>query len=149
MKKFGYSFMFFLLFLCHTTAFAQVQFTYDQRGNRIGRVLTLSKQTDSVIHNDTIDRSIDIEFYTDTLGELSYSVFPNPTKGSIIVNVSGNTESKLPGYALYNLQGKKVGHQDEIKPGFFIINLSNEESGVYLLVINYDSKQRVWKIIKE
>lgn len=149
MKKLKYQLVFLLVIVCHSAAITQVFFTYDVRGNRVNRVLTLSKVSDTIVQDETITHKFDNTLDTDTIAELVIGISPNPTKSSIIISVSKTNVSDFPVYSLFNLQGEKIIGQKELSSNANLINLSNEANGVYFLVVNYKTHQRTWKIIKE
>ncbi|HNX87763.1 MAG TPA: T9SS type A sorting domain-containing protein [Paludibacteraceae bacterium] len=62
-----------------------------------------------------------------TPSELGFAISPNPTKGIIRINASGNVD-----LAVFNLQGVKVAGQLNVSPNTEI-NLSNLAKGAYLV----------------
>lgn len=71
------------------------------------------------------------------------SIYPNPVKNQLTINTT------LPNfdYRLSNIQGQILlnNHSDN---NIKIIDYSNYASGIYLLTISSDSKQKTYKIIK-
>lgn len=149
MKKHGLPFIIFLLVLWHFPSFAQVGFSYDQHGNRTIRTLRMIKQADSIAPNDTPSKLENAEVFTDTIDAISFSIFPNPTKEQITINVTGGMQESYPYYSVFDMNGKLIMQQEQIITEQKTIDFSHQESGVYMLVFKYGDTIRVWKIVKE
>ena len=90
--------------------------------------------------------------YTDTLGleddELSsLSVYPNPTEG--ILNISVNGDNNFTKVAVFNLLGQRVYHATFDHGNNESIDISDLNSGVYLMEITTDKGSTIRRIIKE
>ena len=123
-----------------------VTYNYDNNGNRLTRSITLKKSTAS---SDSIfeDKSKK-EIYKDEIGEVRIRIFPNPTKGILLVEISGVTTERLIEYSLYNSSGKFLKKQKFYGP-LFTIDLTNHPSGIYILRLSTKGEVSEWKIIKE
>ncbi|WP_146092207.1 T9SS type A sorting domain-containing protein [Polaribacter filamentus] len=77
--------------------------------------------------------------------ELANSIlfYPNPTKG--VLNIQGDV-SKLKSIEVYSILGKRLL---EVKENLNEINISNLQSGMYLLRVNTDEASVTYKIVKE
>ncbi len=150
MKKFGHSFIIFLIVLWQIPTFAQrVEFGYDQRGNRNLRTIVFGKLTDTLVQDDPSLKHLKPEVFNDTIGAISFNIFPNPTKGQIIIKITGEINERSVGYKVLNMQGQLIVQEDFIDSGQAMIDLSGENPGVYLLMISHQTAQKVWKIVKE
>lgn len=82
----------------------------------------------------------DEEFYNQII------ISPNPNNGVFKINVpQGKTYSLI----VYDIQGKKIHEELSINTEQKIIDLTKENSGIYLLNINIDGKLLSKKIIKQ
>ena len=120
----------------------KIRFYYDAAGNRTDRVIELKK--DALALSD----STAISLLTDQLGQVSISIFPNPTKGIVTVNITNPPVDKPVTCAIYNPEGKRL-HFIDSQFQSDKIDLSSYPNGIYVLVITVDNKKSEWKIIKE
>lgn len=141
-------FSFLLLFLCVSYSSAQTQtlrFEYDVAGNRISmyKVVTLSQ----VKKNGTVD-SLKLKPQIETINEREVSIYPNPTKGVLRVEIKGKLPEKPIKYILADLSGKIIAsiQSEDMEHNF---DMTNYVPAIYLLRIIIDEKSSVWKIIKE
>ena len=109
-----------------------IKYTYDKAGNRIKKEIVLTR---SAFSND----SDNIKPFTDRMNERIIQIFPNPTKGNLLITVSGDSENLTTGHlTLFNFAGKMVVKTE--------ITLSN---GIYIMQIELGDEKTSWKIIKE
>lgn len=149
---------------------SQIVFTYDDNGNRITRQTIVLKEVDTLekenieeeetlaaelnennpnkIMNALAGENEVSEIYDETIANSTISIYPNPTKGELLIQVSNLDGSQKNYYALYALNGTTVYNKMNLKANNKL-DLSNKPKGTYLLKIYLDSKQSVWKIIKE
>jgi len=147
---FRHSFIIFLIIIWQIPTFAQrVEFGYDQRGNRNLRTIVFGKLTDTLVQDDPGLKHLNPEVFNDKIGAISFNIFPNPTKGQIIIKITGEITERSVGYKVLNLQGQLIVQEDFIGSGQAMIDLSGEDPGVYLLIISHQTAQKVWKIVKE
>ncbi len=84
-----------------------------------------------------------------TFNEQALTMYPNPTNGSITVKNSGEDDIENCLIVLYDFMGKKI-YEKEI--GYLFsetIDLSNQQSGVYILNIKSNDKVKNFKVIKQ
>ena len=92
MNHFRYLVVIHILFLICTAITAQtIQYTYDDAGNRENRTIVVGGQK-SMINNDENTSSLqeDLkteESFTDILGELKITIYPNPNQGQMVVQI--------------------------------------------------------------
>ncbi len=136
------------------TAFAQdFTYTYDAAGNRIARVVYL--QTKTTLHNngstnhETEEEEIAEEkTLKDKLGSFDLLVYPNPTKGLVVVEISGEETIESATYNVYDVGGKQVAN-GTVASSMLLVNLNQQIAGTYTLRLTINGKQQSWKIIKE
>ncbi|MCO6499414.1 MAG: PKD domain-containing protein [Vicingus serpentipes] len=74
-------------------------------------------------------------------------VHPNPTKS--VINITLNSRSGNVNYLLSTIEGKIIKQEQGITDDYFVIDLSKESKGVYLLQIRDNQSKKIYKIIKE
>lgn len=123
-----------------------VTFEYDECGNVTARKVVVSNaETRTMSDLFSEDNESDI-MMLDTIS--SINVFPNPTSDYVYVkgaNIDGSTEIT---YLLYNGYGQLVSSQtsNDITVRF---DLSNYNSGVYLIKVDNHKEIPAFKIIKK
>jgi len=144
MKNSIFVFLFFGFLVTPVLLFGQtkISFHYDYAGNRTERIIELKK--DALALSD----STAISLLTDQLGQVSISIFPNPTKGIVTVNITNPPVDKPVSCAVFNPEGKRL-HFIDSQFQSDKIELSSYPNGIYVLVITVDNKKSEWKIIKE
>ena len=60
-----------------------------------------------------------------------FSVYPNPTRGTLFVNIENAPQSKPMGFSVYNLMGQKLA--DFQVMGNTEVNLNHLSDGVYIV----------------
>ena len=122
---------------------SKVCYTYDKAGNRTNRTICLkSKEATS----DSV--SIAKIPITENMGEMLITLYPNPTKGQLtiqITNITCETEGALE---LYDLSGRLVIVQKTVGEST-MLDISRYPLGIYLMRIRICDKVSEWRIIKE
>ena len=80
----------------------------------------------------------------------SFKVYPNPTDNVVNVTTSSNIESAK--FTLVDLLGRQINHKTtvtKLNQNTMQFDLSNLQSGVYVLSIVDNGNTSVFKIIKE
>jgi len=148
--------LFLLLFLSNVAFSQQYSYEYDNAGNRISRKYVdlkkkLNLQEDSLLidslYNDSIIAKEDMDVYKDNIGDKEISIFPNPTKGKLWVEVSNIEDGDIIILKVFDLQGREIYSNEKLSN--YDIDLSNYENGVYLLDIILNNEKSYWKIVKE
>jgi hypothetical protein len=136
MKKENY--LLLILMLIGFNCFAQevFEYDYDAKGNRISRVLVVPP-----IHNFN-----QLEIVNDTNSFVSFSTYPNPINEVLTIEKS-YSDSTIYDIKIVDIAGKLVfeTRSNRVKT---IINTSEFNTGVYLVVIYYNGKRDEFKIIK-
>lgn len=135
-----------------------VSYGYDPSGNRVSRVIAydssppngrIQQPTDTTVQkSDTLAQQQQLNPYIELLGSQQITIFPNPTKGLLVVDITNMQDIKTSSIALYDLGGREVFSKSEIK-NTNSINFANEPPGMYGLRIILDGKITEWKVIKQ
>ena len=75
------------------------------------------------------------------------TLYPNPTTGLISVQKKENNGQL--NYTLYSLEGKMIQQGTSSSNGMFLIDLSNEYNGVYLLQIDDTKSIQTLRVVKQ
>jgi hypothetical protein len=130
-----------LLLLVEVVALGQttVGFTYDNAGNRITRQIVTLKST-------TLTDSVSIT--RETMGEKNIMLYPNPTGGILIMNISHLKADEKVIIQVTDMTGhiliRKVQNCTN-----FEIDLTAHPKGFYLLTAVIGKERKEWKIVKE
>ena len=122
-----------------------IYYSYDDNGNRVTRSIALKK---SSAVTDSAYEETEKEIFKDEIGEIHISIYPNPTKGNLVVEVSGTSTEALIEYGIYSATGTILKKQIVSDPQFNI-DFTNQPCGMYILKLNIEGKISEWKIIKE
>jgi hypothetical protein len=143
----------FLSILIFTTGsiFAQnrICMFYDLSGNRTNRSINCGKSTPSVpAKSAAFDSTLKQQPVTETLGEMRISIYPNPTKGQLTVEINNIPADAMGEITLHDLSGKIIISRNDIKETT-LLDLSVQPTGVYLLRIKACDKVSEWKVIRQ
>ena len=75
------------------------------------------------------------------------TIYPNPTKGQLMVEITGGESFEGASFTVYSISGSIVCNLSELD-AVNIIDLSQCPNGMYMLVIRVDGESSSWKIIK-
>jgi putative uncharacterized protein (fragment) len=119
-------------------AYAQnkIKYTYDSAGNRLSRQKEIVVQTRGALSDE------------EELSETKVTIYPNPTKGVLKVDISGVEKFENAQISLYDLTGKLLQQWAGISQSN-TIDLSERTPGMYIMQVAYNGKISSWKIIKE
>ncbi len=129
------------LYLGSLTCNAQnIEFKYDNAGNRISRYVinlkhTSAKDSTKLIHNDL-------------LNGVTVLIKPNPSGGKFDIELQNFDHSINASYYLFTTGGKLIRQTRKMKT-ITKIDIANQANGLYILKILINGKPRTWKIIKE
>ncbi|MBI5219481.1 MAG: T9SS type A sorting domain-containing protein [Bacteroidia bacterium] len=150
-----------LVIFCIVVHAQSVGYGYDLSGNRTSRILVIPPQTarlsnpTDTLHTDTLltaQQDQQLQPVKEILsGGQTVSIYPNPTKGILAVEVTntGRSTGSLSGLIeIVDLNGKQH-YINKNFAGRDEINFSYEAAGVYFLRIEIDGKKEEWKIIKQ
>jgi len=141
MKQFYLLFSFLLIL---SSGIAQtVSYGYDNAGNRISRkTVTLAKAQAAKKNPETPAPVIE------QLGERKITVYPNPTKGALAVEITGGDAKDAIRLTLFGPQGtqlQSINATATITP----VNMSSYPAGWYILRVQAGAKNTEFKIVKQ
>ena len=119
-------------------------FTFDASGNRIERVIDLTKSAQITASSSSANEE---KLFEAELSNLDIRIYPNPTKGVLKVEIPDIGDIK-PTLVVYNLQGKQLVHKT-VSNQISTINLSVHPAGMYIMKIVNGQESLDWKIIKD
>ena len=133
------------------------EFVYDANGNRTQRNIIIITNPESLDANINIDESKNTS-EDETLeraqipvvkfDNLDAIVYPNPTKGQLIIELLNFDEVNNGMILISDMQGKVIFSQKKIDKKT-AIDLNNHPAGNYLLRINANKLQKEWTILKQ
>ena len=148
MKVLFLTILVWLAFAVNTDA-QLVKYRYDASGNQISREKTIVFASLSGQGSDDAVTNIENPFFEDIFNERKITIYPNPTKGMLRIDITGD---ELPSDAMifiYNSSGSTVRQMNKITESN-IVDISSQPAGVYIMRVVLDKKIiSTWKIIKE
>jgi YD repeat-containing protein len=117
-------------------------YDYDASGNRIERQLIQLKSATMAGDNQGQ------EVFEGTLDKRDIKIYPNPTKGSLQVEIPFSEEQQQVTLQVYNMQGALVSDQ-LVTNETTVVDLNRQPAGMYILRIFSGQSVSEWKIIKE
>ena len=121
----------------------RIKYTYDNAGNRLTRQKEIVVQTRGAL-SDEEEPSV----YEEELSETKVTIYPNPTRGMLKIDISGVEKFENARISLYGLTGKLLQQWAGISQSNEI-DLSERTPGMYIMQVAYNGKISSWKIIKE
>ncbi len=121
----------------------KVSYTYDQAGNRITRTITLNS-AGAKQHTETTDSVV----VKDMIGERTITVYPNPTKGALNIEITGGDDKSRIHLMLFNADGKRLQNKT-VQPGIHPIDMTAYPVAFYILKVQDGDKFTEYKIIKQ
>ncbi len=135
-----------LIGLIQTARSQNFTFGYDNAGNRYSKNVITLKSTESV--QDTSTQKQDTAVYQELLDELKVSLYPNPTKGIIIIELE-NLDSIVSSILYVTDNSGKILYVHKELQQRNEIDLSSLHPGMYFLRIQAGMSISEWKVIKE
>ena len=129
--------LFFCVFVCND-AMAQkcIKFRYDASGNRVWR---------HVANNCYEVREVS---EVSEIAESEIKIFPNPANEQIQIILPSDLNLDYSFYELFNLNGVKI-KEGRVESHETVINIKDEDSGVYLLKVYYGEEMQSKIILKQ
>lgn len=129
-----------------------IGYSYDMAGNRTSRnLVTLTNGASYAKGNTSGQESIPVE---EQLGNHTITVYPNPTKGELAINIKGVTQNPIEAgddairFILYSAQGVLL-QTKYAEPGITTLDMVAYPSGWYILRILDGGKFTELKIVKQ
>jgi len=132
-------------------------YVYDDAGNRQKRFVVFlpppqQAPTDSSLEQPPQQESQSnkpIDEYTQSLGNATVAVYPNPTNALLQVKINRSETQKSPySLAVYNLTGQLV-YQSTTADQNTAIPFTDKPAGIYILKIAGEGQTLEWKIVRE
>lgn len=132
----------FLLILSTGMAQSKISYAYDNAGNRISRkVVDLNS-------NPSHMKASEPAPVEDQLGERKITVYPNPTKGALAVEITGGDAKDAIHLTLFSPQGTQL-QNTQVTATVTPVNMSSYPGGWYILRVQAGAKSTEFKIIKQ
>ncbi len=135
------------LFICIFSFSQTIIYSYDNSGNRDGRVyVPPSKST--MDDNKSSSEEQTEKPLCDQFGDIGIKIYPNPTRGELSIELENLPEDIEGQISVYDISGKLVYIQTElvnINP----VNIESYADGMYTLRIILGDNISEWKLIKE
>jgi len=163
MLKQSITIMVLLASLYIATAQQNIKYDYDNAGNRIKRYVVVLKSLSIPVEQDdtlaeTIEQTnIETVINNDLLTEepsvqsmegSNYEIYPNPTKGMLIVKIVPFNNSQSNQLKVIDLMGKTILFLPILQETNYI-DLTQQVAGSYYLIIQTPQEKKEWLIIKE
>ena len=121
----------------------RIKYIYDSAGNRLSRQKEIVVQTRGALNNGE-----EPSVYEEELSETKVTIYPNPTKGMLKVDISGVEKFENARISLYDLTGTLLQQWGSISQSN-MVDISDRTPGMYIMQIVYNDNTSSWKIIKE
>ena len=121
----------------------RIKYTYDSAGNRLTRQKEIVVQTRGAL-SDEEEPSV----YEEELSETKVTIYPNPTRGMLKVDISGVEKFENARISLYDLTGTLLQQWGSISQSN-MVDISDRTPGMYIMQIVYNGNTSSWKIVKE
>ncbi len=127
-----------------------ISYAYDYAGNRISRKVVVYSSTLSHSKQQTEDPA-PVE---EQLGEQKITVYPNPTKGVLAVEITGGNDKPTTAEGeeirilLFSAQGIQLQNL-KTKKGLTPVNMLTYPTGWYVLRVQAGDKVTEFKIVKQ
>jgi len=122
----------------------KVAFAYDAAGNRVKREITFKS---SKLNLDTTASSI-IKPVSEMMDKVKITIYPNPTKGQLSVEITNIPANVAGEIKIYNIAGNILHYQKTLGP-LNPFDFSIYPTGIYVLYIKVGQNESKWKIIKQ
>lgn len=118
----------------------RVVYTYDSSGNRTRARKEIVLRSEGSQEEDSLPQR-------QNLSLRHVTIYPNPTKGRLRVEITGGGSFEGASLTVYSISGSIVCNLSELD-AVNDIDLSQCPNGMYMLVIRVDGESSSWKIIK-
>jgi YD repeat-containing protein len=128
----------------------KISYEYDDAGNRIERVIVIDKL--SILEPFPEDDQRDNERqkpFEEQFNQRKISIYPNPTKGNLAVNISGIDFNSTCKGLLYSMMGKKIIEFDIQSNTITPVKMDHLSPGMYILILIIDKEKLSYKIVKQ
>jgi hypothetical protein len=133
----------FLLILSSGMAQNKVSYAYDLAGNRISR-----KVVDLYSNPSHVKKSTDPTPVEDQLGDRKLTVYPNPTRGALAVEITGGDAKDEIRLILFSARGTQLQNL-KVTATTTPVNMSSYPAAWYILRVQAGGKVTEFKIVKQ
>jgi len=137
-------FLFLFSFSIAGNAQNMVSYAYDNAGNRISRKVVLLNSNPQHTKKVVEDPPPVVE----QLGERKITIYPNPTKGALAVEITGGNDKDELRIMVISAQGVQLKNL-KTEPGTTPIDMSAYPPGWFILRVQAGDKVTEFKIIKQ
>lgn len=116
------------------------RYTYDSAGNRVSREIIIGVAGDEP--QDIAASLIDV------VASKAVRIYPNPTDGNLTISIDDYEESDQASFIIYDLSGVIV-YDSKVTGQASSVDISDCQSGIYILTIMINGNQSSWRIIKK
>ena len=138
-----------LFLLLFTATFLKMQaqritFAYDAAGNRTARTIVMQPRVNTL-------EAPNEEFnpFVEQAENHVITIFPNPTRGMLIIEISSIGNNERFRAILYNQQGRLMQDVESFTGTALNMDLSAYPPGVYILQLRIGDKTKEYRIIKQ
>lgn len=134
----------FQLFFIISMHSQTVSYTYDQAGNRISRKVVPLNSSPQQVGKQHVDSTC----IQDMMGERTITVYPNPTRGALGVEINGGDTEEALHIILFSGQGVQL-YNSTAQPGINPVDMAAYPKGWYILRVQAGEERKEFKVIKE
>lgn len=116
------------------------RYTYDSAGNRVSREIIIGVAGDEP--QDIAASLIDV------VASRAVRIYPNPTNGKLTISIDDYEEPDQASFIIYDLSGVIV-YDSKVTGQASSVDISDCQSGIYILTIMINGNQSSWRIIKK
>jgi hypothetical protein len=120
-----------------------ILFAYDNTGNRVERIIYFSSPRNTRNAMQEEETAISEELNSNII-----RIYPNPTEGILRIEITGYKDETNGTIRLYSSSGNPV-YNNSINGTITDIDLTEQVSGIYVLIIAVNNETSTWKIVKE
>lgn len=118
-----------------------VGYDYDIRGNITSRRVIVLKSS----YRSSLDSIVTPEAFEDT--QLNIRIYPNPTKGDLIIEVPDYQENEVLTFQVYDINGRLLLNAKK-KDGSTNLDFRSFSNGIYILRLTRKGTNVSWRIVK-
>jgi len=136
------------------TTYFTYSYDYDDAGNRTKRLSEIviksleSDPSDDSQEGKEMGRLTSTDPYTESIAGIDVLLYPNPTDGQLIIEFDESSSETTGSIKVFNIEGRIIYAQTEFTQQN-MIDLSNQENGIYFLHVQIDTDTKIYKIIKK
>ena len=135
--------LFALVALSFTLSAQDISYEHDNNGNRVLREVVVLKTSTAGTNNSSVATN------STQWGDFFIKVFPNPTQGLVVMEVSDLSQEDQGEVFVSTINGQLLDQFPLGSSGKVKVDLQDQPSGVYLVRMVLNDRTRVWKIVKE